>query len=356
MKCGWLSNHTSIDSTGRVRPCCTWRNTGNEPLVSDNFDNYRQSDFVKKIKNQLNLNSWPEGCEDCRLDEEANIPSMRTRGHIDYKKNPGKDAEIKFGNLCNLKCAMCSPYNSSLIAKEYEDMKSKGMSHQLIERKVPDINFWYEDESLLTKVAKQMNEMSLIKFSGGEPTINSYLSDFLRQIDNKQTQIQITTNGNNWPEKLHNEVLKFSDIKITLSLDGYGGVNEYIRYPSSWRKIQKNIEKMKEICNSATGRLVMNSTVASYNVHRLGELCDWASTMNFWEWQFHTVYNPNIFHPSNASDKMKDKFFQDMKKYKQLKVLEPNVTKKGVGLKGTKEYLGLLDKQRGTDISVLELD
>ena len=225
MKCKWLENHTSIDSTGRVRPCCTWRNTGDEPLVTDNLEDYRNSNFVKNVRQQLENNIWPKGCEDCRLDEEYGSPSMRTKAFTDYNKRPGRDAEIKFGNLCNLKCAMCSPYNSSLIAKEYDDMLSNGIDHELIKRKTPNVNAWYEDDDILSSVAKQMNDMTLIKFSGGEPTVNSYLADFLKQIDNKHVNIQITTNGNNWPQKLHDEVAKFNAVKITVSLDGYGKVN-----------------------------------------------------------------------------------------------------------------------------------
>ena len=85
MKCKWLTNHTSIDSTGRVRPCCTWRNTGNEPLVTENLDDYRNSNFVKNVQQQLEKNIWPEGCEDCRLDEDYGKSSMRTKSFSDYK-------------------------------------------------------------------------------------------------------------------------------------------------------------------------------------------------------------------------------------------------------------------------------
>jgi len=361
MKCQWLENHTSIDSTGRVRPCCTWRNTGNEPLISKSLDNYRNSNFVKNVRQQLENNIWPKGCEDCRLDEEYGSPSMRTKSFTDYSKHPGsalgpgKDAEIKFGNLCNLKCAMCSPYNSSLIAKEYEDMKSKGIVHNLIDRTSPQIHAWYENKSLLEKIAKQMNDMTLIKFSGGEPTVNSYLADFLKQIDNKNIYIQITTNGNNWPQKLHDEVAKFTKVKLTISLDGYDKVNEYIRYPSNWKKITNNLSKMKSLTN--INQFTMSPTVASYNVHHMGKLCEWANNSKiFTSHQVHSVYAPSIFHPSHASEKMKKQFEKDCEKYQQLESISSQVLSAGAGLSKTVEYFKLLDKHRGTDISVLELD
>lgn len=355
MKCQWLENHTSIDSTGRVRPCCTWRNTGDEPLISKNLDDYRNSNFVKNIRQQLENNIWPKGCEDCRLDEEYGSPSMRTKSFKDYGQGYRKDAEIKFGNLCNLKCAMCSPYNSSLIAKEYEEMRSNGIDHELIKRKTPNVNAWYEDNTVLSSVAKQMNDMTFVKFSGGEPTVNSYLSDFLKQIDNKRVHIQITTNGNNWPQKLHDEVAKFKKVKLTISLDGYDKVNEYIRYPSNWKKITSNLLKMKSLTN--INQFIMSPTVASYNVHHMGKLCEWANNSEiFTSHQFHSVYAPSIFHPSNASSKMKQQFEKDAEEHQQLKVISSQVLSAGAGLSKTVEYFKLLDKHRGTDISVLELD
>tara|TARA_B100000575_G_scaffold281470_1_gene272163 strand:- start:2264 stop:3361 length:1098 start_codon:yes stop_codon:yes gene_type:complete len=365
MKCKWLENHTSIDSTGRVRPCCTWRNTGGEPLVTENLDDYRGSHFVKNVKQQLEKNIWPKGCEDCRLDEEYGNPSMRTKSFSDYKIlyenskdymiNPGRDAEIKFGNLCNLKCAMCSPYNSTLIAKEYDEMLSNGINHELIKRRTPNVNAWYEDEKVLSSVAKQMNDMTLIRFSGGEPTVNSYLANFLKQIDNKRVHIQITTNGNNWPQKLHEEVAKFKRVKLTISLDGYGKVNEYIRYPSNWTKITNNLLKMKSL--PCVKKITLNTTVASYNVHQVGKLCEWAESSAIFHHQaFHSVYAPSIFHPSHASKKMKKQFEKDCEKYEQLKSISPQVQSDGDGLAKTVEYFKLLDKHRGTDISVLELD
>jgi hypothetical protein len=68
------------------------------------------------------------------------------------------------------------------------------------------------------------------------------------------------------------------------------------------------------------------------------------------------VYAPSIFHPSHASEKMKKQFEKDCKKYQQLESISPQVLSNGNGMDETVEYFKLLDKHRGTDISVLELD
>ena len=53
---------------------------------------------------------------------------------------------------------------------------------------------------------------------------------------------------------------------------------------------------------------------------------------------------------------MKKQFEKDCKKYQQLESISPQVLSNGNGMDETVEYFKLLDKHRGTDISVLELD
>ena len=108
---------------------------------------------------------------------------------------------------------------------------------------------------------------------------------------------------------------------------------------------------------SCVKKITLNSTVASYNVHQMGKLCEWANSSDiFHEQAFNSVYAPSIFHPSHASEKMKKQFEKDCKKYQQLESISPQVLSNGNGMDETVEYFKLLDKHRGTDISVLELD
>jgi len=345
MKCNWFNNHISLDSIGTVRPCCAWRATGDEPQVYE-LINYKNSDFYNKIKEQFNNDIWPTGCKDCELEEAEGQSSMRLETKL-------RDAEVKFGNVCNLSCAMCSPTNSSLIDTEYSQMRDKGYTHPLINRTASVFNKWYEDEEQLDQVAQFLSDRQLIRFTGGEPTVNTYLQNFLDCLSRYNTSIiiYITTNGNNWPSRLNEVLERFDRKKISISLDGYGDINEYIRYPSKWNKIQDNITKIKELNNCS---ISVGTTVGCYNVHLQTELAEWCVSNNFNQ-VFNPVWGPEILQPCHASDIAKNKFIELSQWYEPARRILPSINMQGLGLTPAIEFFTLLDKHRNTDIGVLQL-
>lgn len=349
LKCGWAYQHVSIDSTGVFRPCCGWRAVGNE-LPVDSVEKYLLSDFRKEIINTLNNNEWPKGCEDCRLDEEIDNQSLRTGAEKRYSNTMYTDAEVKFGNLCNLACAMCSPYNSSLIEKEY--LKLKGQ-HELFDRGFENKNAWYEDPEKLQQIARELSTRNQIRFTGGEPTVNNYLIDFLQEVQKYNTDIiiKLTTNGNNWPSKLNDILCNFKKVSISVSIDAYGEKNEYIRWPSKWSKIEKNIDSMLSLPGSS---VECGTTIASYNVHLIEELAGWVLNKGL-KHNIDPVWTPEIFRPCNTTPENKNAFITFAKQYKPAERVLKNVLADGTGLDSTKDFLSILDTNRKTNHKILQI-
>ena len=348
MRCGWAYQHVSIDSTGVFRPCCGWRIVGNEQQV-DSVDQYLVGDFRRDLLDTLHNDVWPTGCEDCKLDEELDNKSLRTGAEKRYSNPLYTDAEVKFGNLCNLACAMCSPYNSSLIEKEY--LKLKGQ-HKLFDRGFENKNAWYEDSDKLKQIARELSTRNQIRFTGGEPTVNNYLIDFLEEVQKHNTNITIklTTNGNNWPKKLHELLKEFKTI-ISVSIDAYGEKNNYIRWPSNWNKIEKNVDSMLSLPNST---VECGSTIASYNVHLIEELAQWVLKKGLTH-NIDPVWTPEIFKPCNTTQEIKTQFEQFASTYKPAQRVLKNVLAQGNGLQQTIDFLSILDYNRNVNYRVLEL-
>lgn len=347
-----FENHISLDSTGHLRPCCAWRNTGTEPLASY-INAYPITGFYKNIEQQFEQDTWPAGCEDCRLEEAEGQTSLRQESFEQYTDGY-TDAEIKFGNLCNLACNMCGPTNSSLIATEYSAMRDNGLEHPLINRPSIITNAWYENTDSLKRMAKFMSDRNQLRFTGGEPTVNTYLQDFLEEVSSHNTDmtIQITTNGNNWPARLNEILDRFKRKKISLSLDAHGTANEYIRYPSKWSKIERNLENIKQLSNT---KLMVATTVGAYNLHLQQELSEWVKSHNIDTHIFNPIWGPEIMMPCNATDDHKQAFADLCAAYKPARKVLPSVMKQGTGMQAVVEYFKLLDKHRGTDIGVLGL-
>lgn len=350
MECKWLKNHISMDTSGALRPCCNFRIENNSITVKE-IRNYRSSQWLTSIETQLENNQWPKGCIDCQFEEENNVESLRLESFNKYKNNK-TDAEVKFGNLCNLACMMCSPANSSLINNEIKELQ-KTETHEFIQKRrtYQTLNKWYENSKLLEEVAEFLSDRDQIRFTGGEPTVNNYLSKFLDALirNNSKCEIRLTTNGNNWPNDLHEKLSNFK-LKVDVSIDAYGKINDYIRWPSRWSKIEKNIKKI----NSISDQTSCYTTVACYNVHTLSDLCKWTQ-QNFHAHILNTVITPKFMNPSNCNEYSKNIFQELAEWYEPAKKILPIILKPGNTdcLDSVYKYFLILDKKRKTNVEIL---
>ncbi len=105
------------------------------------------------------------------------IGGLQKLSMVDY---PGKMCATVFLRGCNLRCPFC--HNSSLV---------------LIERKTDEIS----PDDVLTYLKKRKGMLDCVCITGGEPLLNSDLSDFLREIRQIGYQIKLDTNGT-FPDRL----------------------------------------------------------------------------------------------------------------------------------------------------------
>ena len=72
---------------------------------------------------------------------------------------------------------------------------------------------------------------------------------------------------------------KFKLIRIGASIDGYGKVQEYQRYPSKWSAIEKNLQKIDSMPQNISAWIAF--TVTNINVYHVPEFISWKLQQNF---------------------------------------------------------------------------
>lgn len=240
-----------IWTNGTLKPCCMYQQeheTDKTYHVSE-FDTWWNSG-LSDIRNQFAHEQIPSGCRLCfhpefinsgvrvntnnwMINNVPNLTVTNTPEHID----------ITFGNICNLKCLMCSSLSSSRIETEYKLHQTKFNSIGIVQPTMPKLQKWWEDPETLDKVITIVKNARYINFSGGEPLITPQLIDILKAIPST-CQVEINTNLTKLTDE-HIECLsKFNMARISISLDGIGAHHEYIRYESSWTDIEENINKL----------------------------------------------------------------------------------------------------------------
>jgi sulfatase maturation enzyme AslB (radical SAM superfamily) len=362
--CYWAQEHISIDQYGKFRPCCTWQGHKHEdPHLNFNestIQEYLDSEFKRNLNTRLNNDEWPGGCDVCERVETNNTTSIRQE-----RVRLIRDMEIKFGNLCNLGCYMCTADKSSLLHTTYNAMIEAGIGDERIATEVRDFDKkfnkypvqWYDRPEKIKELAQYAATRERLRFTGGEPTVNTYLKDFLEELRKHNTDIviRITTNGMSMSPSLFNLLKEFKKVQITFSIDGIGEYNEYMRWPSNWDKIQRNFNKVLELPNLM--EIEINTVVSYLSTHVIDGVIEWGlETGKIYRHAFLPVHYPNILAPNLSADWQKEKFEETYAKYNHHKHIEldkcANFVRKERDdnrLENTHDFLNRLDKQRGTD-------
>jgi sulfatase maturation enzyme AslB (radical SAM superfamily) len=225
-----------------------------------------------------------------------------------------------FGIECNLDCHMCHHFSSSIRTKMAFDegvwndvvwgdiVEKKQRSKKAMAIKPVD-----EINNQIVELAPYINFLKII---GGEPLVmkkHYELLDKLIEIDEaKNIRIKYQTNGTVTKAGKHNifnYIPKFKQVLITISLDGVGRYNDYIRRRSDYATIIKNIEEFSKYKNVF---IVLNSVVTFFSVLHLYEIQSFLGQYphNWWRIDYPTQMKCN-----NLPQKIKDRLIP---KYKQI--------------------------------------
>ena len=216
------------------------------------------------------------------------VEASRSNG---YKvEEPPLYLDIRPGNLCNLKCRMCNPANSSKIYQEQKELLSSPNSELagLVEtgyfKKDEWFYKWHKNKKIWRDIYKWAKGLRQIYFTGGEPTLikeNWELIDYLCEKGySKNIDLIFNINCTQAPDKLLSVFPFFSSVNVTFSVDGYKETQEYIRYPSKWSVVEKNIIKILKNRRDNT-KFYFSPVVQIYNILDLPRLLKWIDNLDY---------------------------------------------------------------------------
>ena len=100
----------------------------------------------------------------------------------------------------------------------------------------------------MLKFSSSSKKLKKLHVGGGEPLIHKRTFWLLNELVNlgvsNNIEVVFYTNLTVLPEKILDIARFFKDMCFSVSLDGLGKVNEYIRYPSKFIEIQDNLDRL----------------------------------------------------------------------------------------------------------------
>jgi organic radical activating enzyme len=158
--------------------------------------------------------------------------------------------DIRFSNLCNLKCRSCGHIFSS---QWYQD-QSKLAGDDWKDRNTV-LNYAGRTETdMWEQLVPHLDYVEQIYFAGGEPLLMEEHYNILEELLKRgRIDVRLTYNTNFTHTDLKGKSVfeywkQFNSVAVGASLDASGTRGEYIRKGTDWTVVESNRRQMMEIC------------------------------------------------------------------------------------------------------------
>ncbi len=256
----WI--HLYVDTSGNAKACCNTSITyGN--VNKESIESIWNGESIKKFRKNLLEGKKDKRCAACFKREAVNKSSIRTETLVKYKpylkwlQKTSADGtckhskpvylDIRYSNVCNLKCRTCWHGASSSWFNDAKLLKTNFGDKAIIKATS-------ENEKFIDDLFTFDTELAEVYFAGGEPLMMEEHYSFLDSLlDKNETSLHLRYNTN-----LSKLTLKgksalhywrhFKKITLAVSIDAIGEKVAYIRSGLKWEKFLENIELVRKQC------------------------------------------------------------------------------------------------------------
>lgn len=324
----WI--HFATRPNGDMRLCCSANASGagsdhtvglvkNEKGVPANFGietpmSAWNNDYMKSVRTTMIEGKIPSSCTKCFDEESKNVASKRIWETITWNeegidipeliKQTSEDGtvpeklvylDLRLGHTCNLKCVMCSPHDSSQWVAEHKKIfplfKNEDIKKQMQWDRKDFNNFWHENPEFWKEMYAQIPNLKQVYFAGGEPLMirehKLFLEEIIRQGYADKILVRYNTNGLLVDEDIIELWSKFKKVKVGFSIDATELKNYYIRYPSDWNTIEKNLHRLDNTPNNI--HVSIATAIQILNVKHLPDFARWKVMQGFKKINFDNV-------------------------------------------------------------------
>ena len=314
--------HLYVDTNGNAKACCntsiTYGNVNNESIES-----IWNGESIKKFRKNLLEGHKDKRCASCFKREAVNKSSIRTETLDSYKtylkwlpktSSDGTCKEskpvyldIRYSNVCNLKCRTCWHGASSSWFNDAKLLKTNFGDKALI-KATP------ENEQLIEDLFTFDTELAEVYFAGGEPLRMEEHYSFLDSLLAKnQTDLHLRYNTNLSALTLKGKRAldywkKFKKITLAVSIDAIGEKAAYIRSGLNWGKFLENIKLIKEQCPHI--KIQIAPTVSNLSILSLCDLHQFFVENNLIKMNdiyLNILDRPNYYNCKNLPKSVKEK-------------------------------------------------
>jgi MoaA/NifB/PqqE/SkfB family radical SAM enzyme len=329
----WI--HFATRPNGDMRLCCNANSSGagsdhtiglvkSEDGTPSNFSRTSpmsawNNTYMRNVRRTMAKGEIPSSCTKCFNEEAKGVVSKRLweaatwrdRG-VDFRnllENTSDDGsvpekllylDLRLGHTCNIKCVMCSPHDSSQWVNDWKkltpQLENTEIKRQMDWDKSSFNNKWHETESFWNDLYQQIPNLKEVYFAGGEPLMirehKKFIEEIIRQNCHTNIILRYNTNGLLIDQDLIDLWKYFKKVKVGVSIDATEERNQYIRFPSNWETIEKNLHLLDNTPDNI--RPSIATAVQIFNIKHLPNFVKWKVLQNFRKVNIDSVHGVQV--------------------------------------------------------------
>lgn len=318
---------------GAIKICCR-----SQPIAwiqTESLESAWNNETMKKVRRQILNGERPDVCKPCFDLEDQGVESLRQR-HINgiipearinlYPETILEEVlpfsfptmEIKLNNLCNLKCRMCNPLDSTSW-QDWDEVKTfyeKENNYlvptvaKLVRKPGQYIGPFDDTENWWDSFKKLLPHFRRVEFAGGEPLMDPQHYKILEMLKPYGNSIELkyatngTTLGIGKNKTIHDYWPYFRSVAVNISIDGIHSVYDYIRTNSNFKDLENNIKIIKSFPN--VSRVVGAFTAQAANMLQTAECIDYFINEMEIVFYSHRVSYPNCLSAQVLPQELKE--------------------------------------------------
>lgn len=322
---------------GAIKICCRSQPIG--WIQNESLEEAWNNESMCKVRQQILNGERPDVCKPCFDLEDQGVESLRQRhingvipeARINLYPNALQQLredytmpfefptmEIKLNNLCNLKCRMCNPLDSTNW-KDWDQVKpfyEKENNYlvptvaKLVQHPGQYIGPFDDTENWWASFEKLLPYFRRVEFAGGEPLMDPQHYKILDMLKPYGDQIELkyatngTTLGISKGRTVHDYWPHFKSVAVNVSLDGIHDVYNYIRTNSNFNEVERNIKEIQKIPN--VSRIVGAFTAQAGNILQAADCIEYFLEVMGIVFYSHRVSYPNVLSAQVLPAELKD--------------------------------------------------
>lgn len=339
-------SNIEIRANGDLTPCCVFNISTLTEKININehsLSDFYHSDSMNKLRQQLASGEKPAGCQTCWNREASGVETQRilsdyvyqrhfkTKSLDDVSLNRVVNLDIDLGNLCNLKCRICSWKRSSLIAAE---AVTKRKIDNVIQINTWNKNSqWIQNDNVWDKFDPVVDNLVNLEIEGGEPFFYNYQLPWLDQLcetgKSKNIRLRHSTNATIFPSDRIQSWKKFKRVQLELSVDDIEQRIEYQRDGTDWAVVEDVLKKYKNLQSELDNLdISFYVTVSLQNVLYIPELLKYCQPFD-WDIHLTLLHDPKNLSIFNLNATAKELVLSKFKTFSQT---DPDLYSKLIGI------------------------